>query len=118
MTADRKATSELTNYYVKLWEAKYGSKPNTNRFASHWNFSSVLDHLNKQQVKDLLDFYFTTDSKRRHDLDWFFWNYEKLMEGLRLLEKDLKHREKLREETRIRTQKWKERYGVKGITDS
>lgn len=105
----------MIDYYIKAYKAHYaGQEPVLNRHAARWGFESVLMGLPPEEVKKLIDFYFTTKSQKRHALDWFFYNYEKLIESASDLEKDRARREKLREESEARAAEWRAR-GNTGI---
>lgn len=107
----------LTSYYIKLYKAKYGSEPSVNRHTARWGFDSVLMGMTLSEARVLLDFYLTTNSSKKHALDWFFYNYEKLQESMVITQEDAARRAQLREESRIRAQEWRER-GKQGITDN
>jgi|SRR6478672_314766 len=107
----------LTSYYVKGYKEKYGSDPNVNRVKARWDFDSILQSLSMTQVKELIDYYFTCPPTNRHELQWFFWNYEKLATAMLEARKDAEYRVKLMEESKIRAEKWRQS-GKQGIADS
>lgn len=107
----------LITYYVNSYEKKYGSKPNVNRYSARWGFDSILTDISSSKAKSLVDFYFRAESPRRHDLDWFFYNYSKLLDNMADADKDAAERVKLREESRKRAEEWSES-GKQGITDA
>lgn len=107
----------MTTYYVKLYKQKYGVDPQFNRHTARWGFESVLTDMPKDKAKKLLEFYFDTGSGNRHDLDWFFYNYDKLERSVSEVDKDRAHREKLRAESEERARRWRER-GNTGIADN
>jgi len=105
----------MIDYYVKAYKAHYhGQEPVLNRHSARWGFESVLMGCSPEEVKKLLDFYFQTKSQRRHALDWFFYNYEKLEESLVEIDKDRERREQLRRESEQRVAEWRAR-GNTGI---
>src|SRR6478735_6121770 len=108
---------EMTSYYMKGYKEKYGSAPNVNRNTARWGFDSVLHDMSKQHVKMLLDYYFEVPSDRRHDLDWFFYNYEKLNRSKLEQEEAKAARTKLMEESRIRAEAWR-KSGKQGIANA
>ena len=114
--ASAKDCHELTSYYVAAFKKKYGFDPNVNRYSARWGFDSLLMGMGKPQVKDLLDYYMTTASQRKHDLDWFFYNYEKLVKGLDEAKSDREHRAKLMQESQKRAEEWRNS-GKQGITN-
>lgn len=105
--ATAKDCHALTTYYEKLYEQKYGSKPNVNRYRSRWGFDSVLMSMSMHNAKELLEYYFTTSSEGRHSLTWFFNNYESLMSAKSDSDTDKEHRKKLMEESKRRAQEWR-----------
>lgn len=106
----------LTSYYVKLYKAKYRSEPVVNRHSARWGFDSILLGISPEETKELIDYYFKTANSKRHAIDWFFYNYDKLIEGRNESLKDIRRRERLRVESEERAKKWRER-GNEGITD-
>lgn len=104
----------MTTYYVSKFKEKYGREPVINRHSARWGFESVLMGMPPAEAKKLLDFYFTTTSTKQHALDFFFYNYEKLIESLSALEQDKLRRKKMREESEKRAAEWRAR-GNTGI---
>jgi len=104
----------LTSYYIKAWKERYHREPVVNRHSARWGFESVLMGMPVSEAKKLIDFYLTTESQKQHSLDWFFYNYDKLIDSLSDLEKDRLERERLREESRKRAEEWKAR-GNRGL---
>lgn len=108
----------MTSYYVKLYKQKYnGMDPSFNRHTARWGFDSILTDMSKEKAKELIEFYFDTESPRRHDLDWFFYHYHELESSASDVEKDKAHRDKLRAESAQRAKEWRER-GNTGIADN
>ncbi len=103
------ACHALTTYYVKAYTKRYKVAPNVNRNTARWGFESLLMDMPADTVKELIDYYLTADSSRRHPLDWFFYNYERLVEDLADRQKDREERARLRRESAERTRAWQER---------
>jgi len=117
--ASMKDTTSLTLYYNKLWKKKYGSDPNTNGWTARWGFDHLLNSVGSvEAAKEVLDYYFTTISGSRHDLDKFFYSYDKIIQAMVLTKKDREHREKVMEETRVRVEEWRAKRGNKGIANA
>lgn len=112
-----KDANTLTSYYKKLYKARYGTNPEVNDYAARWGFDSVLNGMGVAEGKELLDYYFTTPATRRYDLEWFFWNYDKLSKAMREGRKDKEHRRKLMEESKLRAEQWRQS-GKQGIADA
>lgn len=108
----------MTTYFIKKYKEKYGMEPVVNRHSARWSFASVLEGLSPTEVKGLIDYYFTTTPAKRHNLEWFFYNYDKLIEGRTEAVKDAERRERLRQESEQRARDWRERFGNQGITDN
>lgn len=106
--ADAKTCHALTTYYLNGYQGKYGQKPVVNRNKARWGFDSVLEDLKPAAVMKLIDFYFSTSSTTRHSLEWFFYNYDKLIEKKAEYDRDEADRKKLREESRLRVEEWRQ----------
>jgi len=104
-----------TTYFVKKYKERYGVEPNVNRNTARWSWANVLEGMSPSDVKELIDYYFTTTQAKRHNLEWFFYNYDKLMEGKQESEKDKARREKMRRESEQRAKEWRDRFGNQGI---
>ncbi len=99
----------LTTYYEKKFKEKYQTAAVVNRNTAKWGFDSILKGLSPEETKDLIDYWFGVDSVQRHPLQWFFYNYEKLIETRALQAEDSDIRAKQRKETEERVRKWRER---------
>lgn len=117
--ASAKDCHTLTSYYEKLYKEKYGSVPNVNRVTARWNFDSILSGpgVTVGKVKEFLDYYFTTPPTKGHDLEWFFYNYNKVVKGMEETKEDLAHRQKLMEESEKRAEAWR-KSGKQAITNN
>jgi len=107
----------LISYFCKKFKEKYGMEPVVNRHSSRWGFDSILQGMSPSEARQLIDYYFTTTQMKRHNLDWFFYNYDKLQEGRVESDKDKERREKMRRESEQRAKEWRERFGNKGVTE-
>jgi len=107
----------MTSYFVKKYKEHYGRDPIVNRHTARWGFDSVLTGLSPVEAKEIVDFYFTVASTNKHSLDWFFYNYDKLLESKRRTDDDAAKRARLREESEKRAKEWRER-GNKGVTSN
>lgn len=104
----------LTTYYIQAYTDKYDTKPVVNRHSARWGFESMLMDMPAPEVKKLIDFYLETTSTRRHSLDWFFYNYDSLLEEQKEHDKDRSDIARLRRESEERVRAWRER-GMKSI---
>lgn len=107
----------LISYYEAGYKKKYGTKPVVNRVTQKWNFDSMLKSISITEAKELIDYYFTTPETKRHDLDWFFYNYDKLVKAMLDARKDAEHRAKLMAESKKRAEAWRQS-GKQGIADN
>lgn len=113
--ATAKDCHALTSYYIKRFKAVHKREPNVNRYSARWGFDSVLMGMSTEQAKELVDFYFTTPADRDHNLDWFFYNYEKLNQSMYDTKKDQEASARLMAESKKRAEEWRAS-GKRGIT--
>lgn len=99
----------LTSYYLTAYEKRHGRRPVVNRNIARWGFEGMLHDLTMAEVKDLLDFYMKTTGAHNHSLPWFHNNYEKLAASKRDRDADVAAREKLRAETKRKTEEWRKK---------
>lgn len=107
----------LTSYYKAGYKKKYGRDPIMNRYAARWGFDAVLMDMSLTEAKELIDYYFRTESPRQHSLEWFLYNYEKLIESRTIREADDALQQKIMAETAERARRWRE-LGNHGIEDN
>lgn len=107
----------LITYFINGYEGRYGRKPEVNRYSARWGFDSILQDMSMVEARSLIDYYFTTPPTRRHELDWFFYNYDKLHVAMIEARDDAAHRRKLMEESKKRAEAWRQS-GKQGIADS
>ena len=85
--------------YQNLYKDKYGRTITINKFREKWAMQDVIDSVGFDRAKDLLEYYFGL-SKNGHQLQFFFYNFDK-MDMLKLeIEKDKEKRRLLLEETK------------------
>jgi hypothetical protein len=104
----------LTSYYKKKFKERYLEAAVVNDHTARWGFDSMLKGLSPEDIKELLDYWFSVVSPVRHRIDWFFYNYEKLIEARQLQQEDSLFREKLRHDSEERAKKWRERANNRG----
>lgn len=106
MTTDKaKLAYIFLDKYSKLYEKKYGKKPNLNKYKEKWAAVSIIDDYSLDHVEKILSYYFTL-TKEGHPLIWFYNNIDVLTEALNDKERD----EKLRLERRKETARLREEY--------
>jgi hypothetical protein len=101
----------MSSYFGTKYKEKYGFAAKFNRNIARWNWDGMLEDMTEVQLMELIDYYFTTVSVNQHSLEWFFYNYDKLLETKEVIEKDIAEQAILREATRIRTEEWRKRHG-------
>jgi len=106
-----KQAHALVTYYTQKYQEKYERKPVTNRHAARWGFDSLLMDVGESEARELIDYYFETVSTNGHSLDWFLYNYEKLMVSKTIGDEDKRERERLRAESKRRAEEWRNRIG-------
>lgn len=116
MAVTAKDCHAMTSYFLKQYEAKYGRQANVNRYSARWGFDAILSGMSMDQAKALVDYYLTTPPTRKHDLDWLFYNYEKIVDAMNRSKDDAAHRIKLMEESKKRAELWRQS-GKQGITN-
>lgn len=109
--ATAKQAHTLTSYFINAYKERYGTNPVVNRNISRWNFDTMLEDMDSKEIKDLIDYYFETVSQNGHSIKWFFYNYDDLIVGKAIRDKDNDNRKKLLEATRKRTEEWKAKIG-------
>ncbi|SRR6266542_3595289 len=107
----------MTTYYFKAYKDVYGREPIVNRNTARWGFDGILKGMPPAEAQRLIDFYLTTASSNKHSLEWFFYNYDKLIISQRETEEDSERRARLRAETKQRAEEWRAS-GHKGIGDA
>ena len=107
----------LISYYLRSYEDLYGRKPTINRNTARWSVQNMLEDMSMVEFKELVDFYMTTRGIHGHSLSWFFNNYDKLIESKSERDADVENRKKLMEETRRRTEEWRQRANSRRETD-
>jgi hypothetical protein len=100
---------KLTTYYEKKYKEKYKTAAVVNRNTARWGFDSILKGISPEETKELLDYWFSADSTQRHPLQWFFYNYDKLIAARSEQSEDDALRDNLRKKTEQRVKEWRER---------
>lgn len=104
-----KQAHTLSSYFGQQYKEKYGFEHKFNRNKARWSWDNILMDMTLTDAKELIDYYFTTVSPNGHTLEWFFYNYDKLAEAKEKTDKDRVELERIREQTRIRTEEWRKR---------
>lgn len=107
--ATPKQAHALVSYFATKYKGKYGYAPKVNRYAARWGFDSLLMDMDVGEAESLIDYYFETMSLNGHALDWFFYNYDKLMISKEARDEDAAKLARIREETKKRTEEWRKK---------
>lgn len=100
----------LITYFMTRYEEVVGSKPSLNRNKARWGFESILMDYSPAESRELVDYFLDHYDP---NLDWFLWNYEKVVEAK---EERVKQQEALalrRKETQQRLDEWRHRWQKK-----
>lgn len=106
---------KLTDFYKKIYKAKYGVGPKINQYSARWGFDAMLRDMPATEIKNLLEYYLLTSSPNSHSLDWLFYNYEKVREAHEVAVEDAKRRVELRAASKKRAEEWSKRIEQSGI---
>jgi hypothetical protein len=95
----------LISYYEKLFKQRYGRKPIINRYRERWGMIDAIDSVGYDNVVRCLDYYFKTNPENHnHGINYFFNNFDKILEIIEAKKADAALRAKLMEETRKRVE--------------
>lgn len=100
---------QLSDYYIKKYVERYGEKPIINRNKARWSWDNIMHDLKPAEIRELLDYYFASNSAKAHDLDNFFYNYDKIITSKIAYDKDRVERKRMMKETEERTRRWREK---------
>lgn len=109
--ATPKQAHALVSYFEKVYKERHGFAPTVNRYSARWGFDSILLGMSEQDVKALMDYYMKTVNPSGHSLDWFFYNYEKLIVAKREQDKDTEALKRVREASKKRAEEWRKKIG-------
>jgi len=100
MTKDEaKLAYGLVSLYCVLYKEHYGKTPIVNKYREKWAMQDVIDSVGYDRAKVLLEYYFKVP-KSPHNIQWFFYNFEKLDITLKQVEEDKTRRELIRAKTK------------------
>jgi len=100
-----KAANALLTYYLKLYNQKYNKQPTINRYKEKYAMADVFDSIGYDRGKALLDYYFRLN-KPGHPLQFFLYNFDRMDEVVKELDKDKQARAKLLRETAARVKEF------------
>jgi len=100
-----------TTYFVKKFEEVNGWQPVVNRNKARWGFEAILMDFSPTETRQFIDYYLKYYTKL--SIDWFLFNYDKVIESYREHEKNEKIVAQRREETAQRLEEWRNRWQTK-----
>lgn len=98
--AERKERMALLSRYARLYNLKYGSRPNLNMNKEQWAADGLVESYGLPSCYDLLAYYFEVSSNP--DWNYFAYNAETIIESRSRLEEDNRERA----ERRLRAKEW------------
>jgi hypothetical protein len=97
--ASEKEPYVLIGLYQLLYKEKYNKVPTINKFREKWAMQDVIDSVGFERAKDLLTYYFKIN-KGGHPLQFFYYNFDKMDQMNKEIEKDKVSRRLLLQETK------------------
>lgn len=97
--ASEKEPYVLIGLYQLLYKEKYNRVPTMNKFREKWAMQDVIDSVGFERAKDLLTYYFKIN-KSGHPLQFFYYNFDKMDQMYKEIEKDKVSRRLLLQETK------------------
>lgn len=104
----------LTSYFIKQYKAKYDTAPVVNRNIAKAQFQNMLMDYSTTELRELIDFFLTTQSANKHKINDLFYGYDRLVVTMLETKEDVERQRLLRVETKRRTEEWLAS-GQKGI---
>lgn len=99
----------LVDYFSKSYQKRYDKKPLFNRQKATWTMKALLYDYTIKETQELIDFYIHVYKATSHTLEWFGYNYDKLIEEKTKHDEQMEQFEKLSKESAERKRLWKER---------
>jgi hypothetical protein len=107
----------LVDYFLKSYQKRYDKKPLFNRQKATWTMKALLYDYSTKECKELIDFYIHVYKANSHSLEWFGFNYDKLIQAKQDHDEQVEVFQRLSEESADRERLWKERIErIKGNT--
>ncbi|AXH66825.1 hypothetical protein SEA_STARPLATINUM_77 [Streptomyces phage StarPlatinum] len=111
----REQSWALITLYKRLYKKRYGIDSTMNSYSAQWNFQAILKlkDLSYQQLRDVIEYYFTCDANG-HSIDTFFNKYMELNRMRLDLIRDAEKRKQIMAETAERVRRMEERANNSG----
>lgn len=101
-----KLSFALLSLYSSLYTKKYNKSPNLNKYKEKWGMKSLIEDYGTDTVEDILIYYFNKSSKDGNPLQWFYNNFDSLLDAKNNLDKD----NKLRQERKSKMEAIRQEY--------
>jgi len=98
----------MTTHYVKKYTEVVGRSVVVNRNKARWGFEAILMDLSPVETKALIDYYL--ERYPNPSIEWFLYNYDKIVEERTEREEQEKVAAKRREATAARLEEWRNRW--------
>lgn len=96
---NKKEPYVLIGLYQSLYKERYGKTVSLNKFREKWAMQDVIDSVGFERAKELLIYYFST-SKVNHPISFFYYNFDKIDQVKKEIDRDKQNRSMLLEETK------------------
>lgn len=96
----------LLDLYAVCYKEKYGKAPVLNRHRDKWGFVDMLEDLDFEQCKELIEYYFRT-TRPGHPLVGLFNNYDSLWKTKIDLDEDRRKKKELLAATKAKVKEMK-----------
>lgn len=98
----------MTTYYSKKYSEVTGKSTVVNRNKARWGFESVLMDFSPVETRELIDYYL--EHYNTPSIDWFLFNYDKVVVAKQEHNEKEKVAEKRRQQTAERLEEWRNRW--------
>ena len=92
---DTKLAYAMIDWYIKQFAIKYGYACTVNKHREKWAMIDLIESVGYDRGKQLIEYYFKTTSNNKHSLSWFMYNFDRLDDMLKKIEKDTERRAKI-----------------------
>lgn len=98
----------LVTLFIDTYKAKFGMRPEKiNRYRDRWGFQAMIEDLGYDRSKEVIAFYMETN-RPIHDVSGLLNNYDRINTIMKDKAEDEAARQRLREESRIRVELWRQ----------
>ena len=98
----------MTTFYIDAYRDLYKTNPVVNRNKARYGFEGLLMDYGQKESRDIVEYYLKHFDDK--GLDWFFYNYEKVIESMKDEEKEKELSRLRRAATAKRLEEWNRRW--------